>query len=63
MASAVDMVQKEFKAEKMDNVFEVVNKDGVTRMGMPGDYKITFADVSEEVMSAKKLESGFQVKV
>lgn len=61
--AAVDMIPKEFKALKMDTVFEVTNKSGIVRIGMPGDYKIIYADASEEVMSAKKLESDYQVKV
>ncbi len=61
--AAVDMVPKQFKALKMSTVFEVTNKDGVIRIGMPGDYEITFGDSTKEVMSAKKLEANYQVKV
>jgi len=62
MATAVDMTPKVFKALKMDSVFEVVNKKGFVRMGMPGDYKIVFADASEEVMCCKKVEEFYQIK-
>jgi hypothetical protein len=62
MANAVDYIPRTFKALKMATVFEVTNKDGVIRIGMPGDYKIVYGDASEEVMSAKELERYYQVK-
>ena len=62
MADPVDYVARPFKALKMHDLFQVTNAKGVSRIGMPGDYEITYADNSKEVMSAKKLESQYQVK-
>ncbi|KKL64276.1 hypothetical protein LCGC14_2166680 [marine sediment metagenome] len=45
----VDYKVRLFKAEKMNGVFTVVNKAGKTRMGMLGDYRITFEDASQDI--------------
>ncbi len=59
----VDYKVRLFKAEKMDVVFTVVNKAGKTQMGFPGDYRITFPDASQDVMSGGSLEKTYEVKV